>query len=90
MFKTFKTIVSLGMVFASSKSEFRNMEVEITRLHEADKTNQQKIQAIYLDDKFKDFDMVIDIYPEMDSNTNTKYSIYYNTKTDKYKIVDNL
>lgn len=90
MFKTFKMIVSLGMVFASSKGELRNMEVEITRLHEADKTNQQKVQAIYLDDKFKDFDMVIDIYPEMDSNTNTKYSIYYNTKTDKYKIVDNL
>ena len=90
MFKTFKMIVSLGMVFASSKGEFRNMEVEITRLHEADKTNQQKVQAIYLDDKFKDFDMVIDIYPEMDSHTNTKYSIYYNTKTDKYKIVDNL
>ena len=90
MFKTFKMIVSLGMVFASSKGEFRNMEVEITRLHEADKTNQQKVQAIYLDDKFKNFDMVIDIYPEMDLNTNTKYSIYYNTKTDKYKIVDNL
>lgn len=90
MFKTFKMIVSLGMVFVSSKGEFRNMEVEITRLHEADKTNQQKVQAIYLDDRFKDFDMVIDIYPEMDSNTNTKYSIYYNTKTDKYKIVDNL
>lgn len=90
MFKTFKMIVSLGMVFASSKGEFRNMEVEITRLHEADKINQQKIQTIYLDDRFKDFDMVIDIYPEMDLNTNTKYSIYYNTKTDKYKIVDNL
>lgn len=90
MFKTFKMIVSLGMVFASSKGEFRNMEVEITRLHEVDKTNQQKVQAIYLDDRFTDFDMVIDIYPEMDLNTNTKYSIYYNTKTDKYKIVDNL
>lgn len=90
MFKTFKMIVSLGMVFASSKGEFRNMEVEITRLHEADKTNQQKVQAIYLDDRFTDFDMVIDIYPEMDLSTNTKYSIYYNTKTDKYKIVDNL